>query len=125
MEHSINARLLPTKCKYCKSIDTNSFERLSSKFLSTIEIGHLPNPSGTLLLSNIYSHFTISHEDKALRYDLAGLSVYMANHFYSLTKHNSSFYKFDDMREPSIELYPKYIVHQKTNTVFYTLHSTE
>ena len=68
IEHSINAKLLPTKCKHCKSINTNSFERVSSNFLSipllTIEFGHLPDLCEPLLLSNIDTHFTISHEDK-------------------------------------------------------------
>ena len=130
IEHSINAKLLPRKCKHCNTTDTSKFERLSSRFLSippllTIEIGHLPKPSKRLLLPNINKQFTISHEDKLLRYDLAGLSILQGSHFYSLIKLDQEFYIFDGMRTPPLDFYPNESFIGTANTIFYTLHSTE
>ena len=130
IEHSINAKLLPSKCKQCGCTITEKFEILTSQFdsilpLLTIEIGHLPQPCKPLLLPEINAHFTINHKRQQSRYELAGLSIHLTNHFYSLINLENQFYKFDSIRETPLELYPNSSFIGKVYTVFYTLHSSE
>ena len=91
LEYSICVKLPPSRCQHCQTTITDNFERLSCEFLSippllTIEIGRLPEPSKLLLLSDIDAKLTISHGEKVLRYELAGLSIHLTNHFYSFVR---------------------------------------
>ena len=128
IEYSISAKLLPSKCNKCGCRQTDKFEIRSSQFdfippLLTIEIGHLPK--SCLLLPDINTHFTINHKNKLLRYELAGVSIHLSNHFYSLIRLDNQFYKFDSIRESTLEIYPNSSFIGTVNTVYYTLHSSE
>ena len=130
LEYSICAKLLPSRCQHCQTTITDSFERLSSESISippllTIEIGHLPEPSKLLLLSDIDTEFTISHGEKVLRYELAGLSIHLTNHLYYLVRLEDDFYRYDGVSLTPFEYYPSVSFLGNVNTIFYTLLSTE
>ena len=74
---------------------------------------------------DINTHFTINHKNKLLRYELAGVSIHLSNHFYSLIRLDNQFYKFDSIRESTLEIYPNSSFIGTINTVYYTLHSSE
>ena len=129
-EHSIHAKLLPSQCKRCGTTLTEYFERLSIKFdtippLLAIEVGHLAEQTTELLLCDINREFTIGQEERLLRYKLAGLSIFLGNHFYSLINIEGRFYRFDSISETPIELHPCNYFMGKANTIFYAPHSAE
>ena len=69
IEHSISAKLLPSKCKRWGTTLTDNFERVTSKFdtippLLAIEVGHLPEQIAELLLTDINRESTISYEHR-------------------------------------------------------------
>ena len=109
LESSINRKLILTKCKSCGSSDAIC-ERLSGHFktipiLITVEIEHIIPLSKQVLISDIGQQFTISHHQQTLHYKLAGFSILVYNHFYSLLCNNGQFYKYDGMRNPTVELW--------------------
>ena len=129
LESSINRKLIPTKCKSCGSSDAIC-ERLSGHFqtipiLLTVEIGHVLPLSKQVLISDIDQQFTISHHQQTLHYTLAGFSIFVSNHFYSLLSNNGQFYKYDGMRNPTVELWDCNHFIGSLNTVFYLLHSSD
>ena len=78
------------------------FERLSGYFQSipvrlTVEIGHLTNMSKTLEISDIDQQLTINHNQRTFHYQLAGFSVHLGNHFYSILCNKGEYYKYDGM----------------------------
>ncbi|KAI6658831.1 hypothetical protein LOD99_15156 [Oopsacas minuta] len=99
LESSVNRSLVPIKCKSCGST-TAVLERISGQFKSipvmlTIEIGHLPELPD-IFASDIDKHFTISHNQRTLHYQLAGFSILSNRHFYSILYQNGQFYKYDE-----------------------------
>ena len=129
LESSINRKLIPTKCKSCGSSDAIC-ERLSGHFqtfpiLLTVEIGHVLPLSKQVLISDIDQQFTISHHQQTLHYKLAGFSIFVSDHFYSLLSNNGQFYKYDGMRNPTVELWDCNHFIGSLNTVFYLLHSSD
>ena len=101
LESSLSRKLLPTKCKSCGSSEV-LFERLSGYFQSipvllTVEIGHLPNMSKTLEISDVNQQLTINHDQRTFHYQLTGFSVHLGNHFYSILCDKGEYYKYDGM----------------------------
>ena len=107
LESSINNKLIPTKCKSCGSSEAIC-ERLSGHFqtipiLLTVEIGHILPRSKQVLISDIDKQFTISHHQQTLQYKLAGFSILINDPFYSILCDNGQFYKYDGIRDPTVE----------------------
>ncbi|KAI6655697.1 hypothetical protein LOD99_1837 [Oopsacas minuta] len=128
LESSVNRSLVPIKCKSCGST-TAVLERISGQLKSipvmlTIEIGHLPELPD-IFASDIDKHFTISHNQRTLHYQLAGFSILSNRHFYSILYQNGQFCKYDGMREPIIQLWDCDTFIGSLNTVFYLLHSSD
>ena len=129
LESSINSKLIPNKCKSCGS-STAICERLSGHFhtipiLLTVEIGHILLPSKQVLISDIDQQFTISHHQQTLQYKLAGFSILVNNHFYSILCDNGHFYKYDGIRNITVEPWECNHFIGSLNTVFYLLHSSD
>ena len=92
LESSINNKLILTKCKSCGSSEATC-EKLSGYFLTipillTVEIGHILPRKKQVLISNIDQQFTISHYQYTLQYKLAGFSILVNDHFYSILCNN-------------------------------------
>ena len=130
IEHPISDKLPSSKCKRCGTTLTHNFERLSSQFeiippILAIEVGHLPEQTTELLLSDINREFIISYEEKLLCYKLVGLLIGLDNHLYSLINIEGRFYRLNSIREIPLELHPCNYLMGKANIIFYTLHSAE
>ena len=129
LETSLNRKLIPTKCKSCGSSDAIC-ERLSGHFqnipiLLTIEIGHIMPRSKQLSISGIDQQLTISHHQQTFHYKLAGFSILINTHFYSILCNSGLLYKYDGMRNPTVEPWDCNNFIGSLNTVFYLLHSSE
>ena len=129
LESSVNRKLIPTKCKSCGSIDAIC-ERISGYFqiipiLLTIEVGHILPRNEQVLISDIDKLFTISHHQQILHYKLAGFSIMVNNHFYSILCNNGQLYKYDGLRNPTVESWDCNLSVGSLNTVFYLLHSSD
>ena len=121
LEYSICAKLLPTRCQHFLTTITDYIERLSSEYISipplpTIEIGHMPKPSELLLLSDIETEFTIDHEEKVLRYELAGLSIHLTNNLYSFVRLKND--RYDGACLTPLEYYPSVSYLGNVNTIY-------
>ena len=89
-------------CKSCGST-TAIFERLSGHFKSIpvllpIELGHITMKDFSV--SKIDQHFTISHDQRTLQYNLAGFTICTSKHFYSILNNNGQLIKYDGLRNP-------------------------
>ena len=107
LESSINSKLIPIKCKSCGSSEAIC-KRLSGHFqiiqiLLTVEIGQILPRKKQVLISNINQQFTISHHQQTLQYILAGFSILVNDHFYFILCNNGQFYKFDSIKDPTVE----------------------
>ena len=110
LESSLSRKLLPTKCKSCRSSKV-IFERLSGYFQSipvllTVEIGHLPNMSETRDISDNDTQPTINHNERTFHNQLAGSSVHLGNHFYTILCNKREYYKFDGILTTILYLTP-------------------
>ena len=127
IESSVNRHLTPCKCKSCGS-STAIFERLSGHFKSIpvllpIELGHITMKDFSV--SKIDQHFTISHDQRTLQYNLAGFTICTSKHFYSILNNNGQLYKYDGLRNPLTEPWDYDTFVGSINTVFYLLHFSD
>ena len=72
-------------------------------------------------VSKIDQHFTISHDQQTLQYNLAGFTICTSKHFYSILNNNGQLYKYDGLGNPLIEPWDYDTFVGSINTVFYLL----
>ena len=128
LESSVSRKLFQVNANLVGHLIPSSKDNLvnSNPFLLYKQLkSDISLTSTSNLQYHIDKHFTISHNHQTLRYHLAGFSILLQTHFYSILYDNEKFYKYDGMRTPTTEAWDCDNFLGTLNTVFYLLHFSD